>query len=220
MENALSEPDLKAPEKSPDQLEREMERTRESITEKVEALENQVLGTIHNATTTVSETVDAVKEAVHTAPDAVRDTLHEIVNVFRETIGSFSVSGCISSYPVAALGTTTFAGFLAGYLTGGSREQSFAHGRSTSEPIRRQTAMPAVEQPSMLGEMLGQLGCEARKLASQALSSGVASLRQSIEKHLPEVIDGAVERAVGFAGSSFAASRDGAGSRHRAHDRY
>jgi len=89
---------------TPEKIERDMERTRESITEKVAALENQVLGTIQTATTTVTDTVQAVKEAVTSAPTAVKDTVRETIASVKETVSSFSVSECVSSNPWAAPG--------------------------------------------------------------------------------------------------------------------
>jgi hypothetical protein len=194
-----------------------MEQTRESLTEKVEALENQVLGTIHNATATVSETVDAVKEAVTTAPTAVRNTIREMIDAVKETIGSFSVSGCISTYPAAAISTTTFAGFLAGYLTGGST-QSVARPAPYREPERTPSPRFAAGPCSgLLGELYDQVGGEVKKLASNTLASGMAALRQSIEKHLPAVIDSTVERVVSYSGTCDAGERNG---KHRTASNY
>jgi len=41
-----------------------MKETRTALTEKLETLENQVIGSVHEATCAVSETVASVKEAV------------------------------------------------------------------------------------------------------------------------------------------------------------
>jgi len=59
-------------EKTPEQIEAEMMQTRESITQKVAALETQVVGTVQTAADTLTGTVEAVKELVTTAPGAVR----------------------------------------------------------------------------------------------------------------------------------------------------
>src|SRR4051812_40494156 len=102
-----------------------MADTRESITEKVSLLENQVLGTVH----AVTDTVGAVKEAITAAPaavsdtvkqtvQAVRDTVKDTVDSVKRTVGSFSVTECVRKNPWAAVGTTGAAGFLAGFFLG------------------------------------------------------------------------------------------------------
>ena len=51
-------------DKTPEQIETEMFQTRESLTEKVAALENQVVGTVQNAANTLTDTVDAALDEV------------------------------------------------------------------------------------------------------------------------------------------------------------
>jgi len=204
-------------DKRPEQIEREMEQTRESITEKVAALENQVLGTIHTATSTVSDTVNAVKEAVTTAPAAVKESVKETIAAVRDTVGSFSVSGCVRDNPWASVGTTTFAGFLFGYLLpGGGRvfnrpvmakghdepaeygQPGAAHGghahngsaRSFAAPARE----PAAESHGMFGDLFAMLGREVRQLAEQAINTGLVSLKQAVSTQVPQMVDDAVHR--------------------------
>lgn len=203
-------------QKSPDEIEREMFQTRDSITEKVAALENQVLGTIHTATSTVSDTVEAVKQAVTTAPSAVRESVKQAIGAVKETVGSFSVSGCIRDNPTAALGTSTLGGFLLGYLLPGDERNLFrrpimAQGHDAPAPYghagtahdeQERTAHRAVtptpsrepEQPGFFGQLWEKLGGEFRGLAEQALSTAVASLKQSISTRVPQAVDTAVGR--------------------------
>jgi ElaB/YqjD/DUF883 family membrane-anchored ribosome-binding protein len=200
MENTITELSSVEPPKSSTQIEHDMERTRESITDKVEALENQVLGTIQDATDTVTETVGAVKEAVSTAPTVVRDTLREIIQVVKESVGSFSAIECIRNYPAVALGSTAFAGFLTGYLTGGRRVNSFAQPLTPSAPIP-QASIPK-QSTGLLSELFDRAGGEVRQLADQVLTRGIASLKQNIEKRMPEIVDTVVERMTGAEGTA------------------
>lgn len=201
--------------KSPDQIEREMFLTRDSITEKVAALENQVLGTIQTATSTVSETVQAVREAVTTAPSAVRESVRQAVGAVKESVASFSVSGCIRDNPMAALGTSTLGGFLIGYLLPGGERNLFrrpimarghdapapfgqagtAHGERPAVPHRAEAAPGREpERPGFFGQMWERMGRELGGLAEQALSTAIASLKQSISTKVPQVVDTAVGR--------------------------
>jgi len=74
-------------------IQREMERTRGSLTEKLEALEGQVAetvsstaGVVHDTTQTVQQTVtgavDAVKETVSTVTDKVQETVQSVSDIF------------------------------------------------------------------------------------------------------------------------------------------
>lgn len=209
-------------QKSPDQIEREMGQTRDSITEKVAALENQVLGTIQTATSTVSETVQAVKEAVTTAPTAVRESVKQAVGAVKESVASFSVSECIRDNPMAALGTSALGGFLLGYLLPGDERNLFrrpimAQGHDAPAPYghtgtadeERQAVPHRVvsapsrepERPGFFGQMWERVGREIGQLAEQALSTAIASLKESISTKVPQVVDTAVgrvsERVVG-----------------------
>lgn len=203
-------------QKSPDQIEREMFQTRDSITEKVAALENQVLGTIQTATSTVSETVQAVREAVTGAPNAVRESVKQAVGAVKETVGSFSLSGCIRDNPMAALGTSAIGGFLIGYFLPGDERNLFrrpimaqghdapaplghtgtAHNEQERTAYRAAAAVPSrePERPGFFGELWGKLGGEIGGLAEQALSTAVASLKQSISTRVPQAVDTAVGR--------------------------
>jgi len=203
-------------QKSPDQIEQEMFQTRDSIAEKVGLLENQVLGTIHTATSTVSDTVQAVREAVTSAPNAVRESVKQAVGAVKEAVGSFSVSGCIRDNPSAALGTSALGGFLIGYLLPGDERNLFRRpimarghdapaprGRAgTADDERETTPYRAVaptpsrepQQPGFFGQLWDKLGGEIRGLAEQALSTAVASLKQSISTRVPQAVDTAVGR--------------------------
>ncbi len=54
MENRTEELTAASPVKTPEEIEREMLHTRESLTEKVAALENQVVGTVQTAADTLT----------------------------------------------------------------------------------------------------------------------------------------------------------------------
>jgi len=197
-------------EKSPDQIEKDMEQTRESITEKVSLLENQVLG----ITSSVTDTVQAVKDAVTAAPTAVSDTVKQTIesvkDSVRETVGSFSVSECVRDNPWSALGTTTVAGFLAGYFFGGrggmfsrpimaqGHDAPASYGRVGAAHTAYNHETPAAPRGANIGGglfsgLFAMVGQEIHQLAEQALSTAVASLKQSISTQVPQMVDTAVQ---------------------------
>jgi len=206
-------------DKSPEEIEREMERTRDSITEKVAALENQVIGTIQTATSTVSDTVNAVKEAVSSAPHAVKETVMETVNAVKETVTSFSVSECVSNNPWAAVGTSAAGGFLLGFLLPAGRGGLFNrpimakgsdapagrgqagtshHGATSIHAAAAPTPGPAAprepEGPGLFGGLFGMVANELRQLAEQAINTGLATLKQSLNTQVPNLVDSAVHK--------------------------
>lgn len=108
------------PQSSSAQIGQDMDKTRDSITDKVAALETQVLGTFQPAADTVTGTVDAVKDAVTATPLAIRDTVQDVVGVVKPTAGSFGLNDIIRSHPVTALSSSILAGVAVGLSTGAS----------------------------------------------------------------------------------------------------
>jgi len=215
-------PGVTSDDKSPDAIEREMELTRESITEKVAALESQVIGTIQTATDTLTETVESVKTTVTTAPSAVKETVHEAVAAVKDTVketltsvkesvASFSVSECVRDNPVAAVGTSLAGGFVTGYLLFGERPL-MARGSREPAPRGRVGSVPhefaafgtsstsphaAPARPGMFAGLMAMVGAELEQLAKQALTTAIASLKQSVNEKVPQIMDDAVNTLAG-----------------------
>lgn len=84
----------------------QMEETRSSLADKIDLLENQVLGTVENASTAVTDTVEHVKETV-------AETVTETVETVKE---AFNVRKHIENHPWAAFGGSVATGFVIGRL--------------------------------------------------------------------------------------------------------
>lgn len=209
---------MNADDKSPDRIEQEMEQTRESITQKVAALENQVLGTIQNATNTLTDTVQTVKDTVNTAPAAVKETVQETVAAMkdsvketissvRDSVASFSLTDCVRDNPAAALGTSVVGGFLTGFFLLGGRDTRPLMARGSREPAPEGRpgsvppgysaySAPAPPEPAhagMFAGLMGMVGGEVEKLARQALSTAIESLKRSVNEKVPRLMDDAVQ---------------------------
>jgi len=121
-------------------IEREMEQTRESLVEKVAALEQQVVGTLQTATSTVKDTVDSVKDTVSSVREAVTGTVetvkdkveHSMETVSDTMMEAFDLRTHIRHYPWACIGAATFAGFGVGLLLGNHRGDSAEGLKSSS----------------------------------------------------------------------------------------
>ena len=85
-----NEPD--ASDDDPEVIRAQMQETRTALTEKLEALEHQVVDTVQATTSTVAETVQQVKAAVEDTVGTVKDTVQSAVGGVKE-----SVQGAVSS---------------------------------------------------------------------------------------------------------------------------
>jgi ElaB/YqjD/DUF883 family membrane-anchored ribosome-binding protein len=211
--------DQVTPEKSPEEIEREMHQTRESITEKVAALETQVVGTVQTAADTITGTVEAVKSLVSNAPEAVTDTVKQATAAVSDAVkDTLDITGHVRRNPLAAVGISALLGGLVGYLTGQSRT-SFAPLAAASPPVpaaASYAASPATnEKPGMIDEFLDMLGGKAKEMARTALETVSASIKQHIERDVPKLVDDAATHltSAGAAEPTFAGGFDARRSR-------
>lgn len=87
----------------------QMEETRSSLADKIDALENQVLGTVETATHAVADTVENVKESVAETVETVKDT--------------FNMRKHVENHPWLAFGGSVATGYVVGcLLTPASKE--------------------------------------------------------------------------------------------------
>src|SRR5262249_27050982 len=94
-------------------IQQQMAETRASLTEKLETLEQKVVGTMEEATSAVSETVDVIKDSVQGTVTAVNETVKESVETVKDW---FDVSGHVQVHPWLAMGGSVAAGYCLGTL--------------------------------------------------------------------------------------------------------
>lgn len=177
---------------SPELIERQMEETRESLTEKVSLLEQQVTSKIQSATEAVGETVETVKSAVTETVDAVKGTVQQSVESVSEGVREvLDVPRHVREHPWGMVGGATAAGFFTGLLLFGRRPTTTA----PAMPFASPAAAPAVShRPGWLDDLFEIAGREVKKIAEAAIATASASLKQSIGHKLPEFIDRALTR--------------------------
>lgn len=192
-------------EKTPEQIEKDMQQTRESITEKVAALETQVVGTVQNAADTLTDTVESVKSMLSGAPEAVSDTVKQATAAVSDSVKqAFDITGHVRNNPLAAVGISALVGGIVGYLTGG-----IGRGRllqtTSSAPVLSPAAAPAYavsahptaraeSKPGVIDEFMDMLGDKAKEMARTALESVSAAIKQNIETGVPKLVDDAASR--------------------------
>jgi hypothetical protein len=184
--------------KDPEQIQQEMAETRASLTDKVEKLEQQVVGTVHEATSAVSETVSTVKEAVQETVDSVKDTLHDTVEGVRET---FNISRQVERHPCLMMGASVAAGYALGSLVLSRRhhaprvsewERSLPPERSVwpassarEEPLVREHHAGPSHRPLLEG-LASKFAPEIDRLKGLAIGYLVGAIRDVVNPSLPD----------------------------------
>ncbi len=105
-------------------IKQQMSQTRSALTEKMEALENKVLGTVHDTTSqvmgTVQDTTHAVSGTVQEVGATVRETAHDVRATIREALSSvrdtLDVTQQMEHHPWVLLGGSVFAGYVGGRI--------------------------------------------------------------------------------------------------------
>jgi len=204
-------------DKEEEQLQLQMAETRASLSEKLETLEQKVVGTVEDATTAVNETVDVIKESVQGTVAAVNETVKDSVETVKESMETvkdwFDVSAHVREHPWAMVGGSVAVGYCLGTVLGKTqqnpvsapapytpyRAENYANGGSREETPR------APEAPSALQSALSNWKPEIDKLKGLALGVLFGTVREmiasSVSQHvgeqLKDVFDSATRKVGG-----------------------
>lgn len=227
---------------SPEVIEREMASTRQSLTDKVAAFEDQVAGTLHSATTTVQDTIDSLKSAVSDTVETVRGTVGSVAESVKGTVGSvtddvqhavhsaaegvkdtFNVSHHVRNNPWVAVGSSTAVGFLTGLLCFRQAKKEsapvfipFRTHEPAPAPVPAQAAAP--RRPGLFDDLLKRLTDEVGKVAETALKTLSESVTRSVHDGIPKMVDGAVSKVAHTLQGAGTEAGGGHGSRIRESD--
>jgi len=91
----------------------QMTETRTALTDKIDKLQEQVLGTVEGTTRTVTQTVEAVQEAVQDTVGTVKDSVQETVDTVKN---AFDLSEQMNKHPWLMLGGAVAVGYLGGRM--------------------------------------------------------------------------------------------------------
>lgn len=177
----------------------QMAETRASLQEKLETLEQQVVGSVQGAAASVTETVQTVKDAVEETVETVKGTVKDSLDVRRHVeehpwamvLGSVAVGyvgGCLLDRAMAETAAVP-PGYSDGTVpTGGPRGNGFAQA----------AAAPAARRTSWWSDFATQYGDELAQLKSLAVGTmlGIArdmlaaSAPPQVGQQLADVVDG------------------------------
>lgn len=96
----------------------QMLETRASLAEKLETLEQQVVGTVQSATNAVADTVESVTEAVQETVEMARSSVHGTVEAVKET---FDLPRQVRAHPWVMFGGSVALGYASGCLLARTR---------------------------------------------------------------------------------------------------
>jgi ElaB/YqjD/DUF883 family membrane-anchored ribosome-binding protein len=170
----------------------QMERTRASLADKLDTLENQVLGTVQDATSAVAHTVqdatsavtntvEDVKSAVGTVTGSIQETVQSVKETVKET---FDLREHFRRHPWVMMGGSMSVGFLAGWMLSPPPRRREAP-EPSSPPLQSYQSLPPREQAVSTNGAAG--GPEIlQKLKSMAVGTLMGVLRKMVLDVAPD----------------------------------
>jgi len=175
----------------PEVIRQDIEQTRSALTDKLETLEDQVLGTVRSATESVEETIENVTETVQGTVETVQRT--------------FDVEYQMQQRPWLLIGGSVAAGVAVGVVANSLRGRASAgennsrnvsrHGSSVMgtganafrSPEPEYSSTPRQEGPSFFQGFLSRFDKEIGTVKEMAIGYAVGVLRDMIKEALPAV---------------------------------
>lgn len=175
----------------------DMEETRTALTEKLEVLENQVMGTVQEARSAVSQTVETLKDTVSTVKDTVTDTVSVVKESVQDGVATvkdwFDIRAQVDRHPWMMVGGSMAAGYVIGVLCDRLLESETPASHVT-EPVRpeahrlgngHRTAMRAKRHHEPESSWLAGFMPELNKLKGLALGTLFGTAREMVAKSVP-----------------------------------
>jgi len=171
-----------------------MERTRGSLTEKLEALEGQVAETVTSTAGAVQDTTQAVQETVAAVKETVQETMAAVTDKVQETVQSvgeaFSLRTQMERHPWLVLGGAVAVGCMVGASFGSSEAETEKTPAAAAPPppppwngrtSARESAASVSEQPGVLGDTIAHL-------KNLGISYLMGIVRDLARNELPEAV--------------------------------
>jgi ElaB/YqjD/DUF883 family membrane-anchored ribosome-binding protein len=158
----------------------EMEEKRASLAEKLDTLENHVLGTVQEATEAVSHTVEDVKSVVDTVTDNVKETVESVTETVKHT---FDIGDHVRNHPWGMFCGAVAAGFVGGRILVPARSEqepvTASPPPAPSPPAPRRAAARSEEPESGMTELL-------QRVKGLALGALMKVVRDVVSEALPD----------------------------------
>ncbi|HEY7329853.1 MAG TPA: hypothetical protein VH592_19620 [Gemmataceae bacterium] len=172
-------------------IKQQMGQTRAALTEKMETLENKVLGTVNSTTDTISQTVQDVGATVTETTHNVRATLRETIDSVRDAL---DVSRQIHQHPWVMMAGSVAAGYVGGVMLDNLEhgrlpslrpaEQLLPRGSEIRERMEAQ-APARSRAPGFLKALADTFAPELERLKAAALGMALGVVRDKISDAVP-----------------------------------
>jgi len=192
-------------DKTEEQILRDMNETRSSLTEKLETLEKKVVGTVESATSAVNETVGSIKDSVHETVATVKDTVHETVASVNESFkggvesvkDALDVQAHVQEHPWLMVGGSVAVGYVLGSVLSPSQRPTYVSQPMHSPPpapahLMHSTASSAPAASQQASENF--LAPEIAKFKGLALGLLFGAAREWIRSSVPEHVGEKIEQ--------------------------
>jgi ElaB/YqjD/DUF883 family membrane-anchored ribosome-binding protein len=173
----------------PEVIRHDIEQTRSALTEKLETLEEEVMGTVRNAKETVEETIENVTDTVQETVESVQRT--------------FDLEYQMQQRPWVLIGGSVVAGVAVGYFADNLRARatswedrsrnvsrdgpSAASGATAFRSPQQEFAPPRREGPSFFQSLLSRFDKEIGMVKELAIGYAAGVLRDMVKEALPAV---------------------------------
>jgi ElaB/YqjD/DUF883 family membrane-anchored ribosome-binding protein len=191
----------------------QMEETRASLANKLEALESQVRETVQSASETVASAVEGAKEVVSSVSEGTKQVVDKVSETVESVKEKLSVRRYVEQYPWASLGVAVAAGFVAAQLLprrpisqwmGESPVGAGDYYAGPTEPARAEPARtePARTEPARHEEDGWSKGLEgvwktaATTVEGLAVGTLMSVVKNLVAKNLPHEWQGDLNRVV------------------------
>jgi ElaB/YqjD/DUF883 family membrane-anchored ribosome-binding protein len=155
-----------------------MEDKRASLAEKLDTLENHVLGTVQEATEVVSHTVEDVKSVVDTVTENVKETVENVTETVKHT---FDMGDHVRRHPWGMFCGAIAVGFAGGRMLAPKRSEQEEAASAAPPPTAPRRAAQREERQSGMGELL-------HRVQGLALGALMKVVRDVLAEALPETM--------------------------------
>jgi len=177
-------------------IKQQMEETRSSLAEKLEALEGHVASTVHSTTEAVAGTVENVKEAVEETVNTVSESVENVKE-------AFNISRQIQEHPWLVMGGAVVAGYVAAsLLERGVSEVSREVSHMTSStpqfapPQGTESHANGSSEPTMFDRLTETLAPTIDKVKGLALGVTAGVVGRMVLDAVPETLRGELEQMI------------------------
>jgi len=164
------------PTENEEVIQQQMAETRASLAEKLETLEQKVVGTVEGATAAVTETVDVIKGSVQETVATVNDTVKESVETVKDWV---DVEAHVRERPWLMVGGSVAVGYCLGAMLGKTPQYT------ASPPPASAPSYPWMNNPSNGGSREDRPSAESQ--TSTMASAVPSAVKSALSTWEPEI---------------------------------